>query len=456
MRYGWIIVFLVSGLVAFGQNSSKVKQLENQRKKALEEIEMTNQLLNETKKTARSSLNRLNLISNQILSRKKVISILNQEIGGIDTQINKMRREVNRLEQELKVKQKNYGKSAEGMYKRRKSQDKLLFILSADNFAQSLRRMRYLREFADWQKRQAAEIVVKQREIEEKRSALEKTRKNKQVLLGSRENENQKLQTEESSQKSEVQQLNKKQRDLQAQLKKKKQQADALNQQIEKQIAIEIARAEEEARIARQKAERERAEKARLAREAREIRKKQAAASGKKIVEEKEEPEPEPEPIRAERVAEVKGGYAMTREEKKLSDNFAGNKGRLPFPVTGRHTIVGTFGEQQHQDLKYVRTNNSGIDIQTSPGADARAVFNGEVTRVFVVPGYNNSVIVRHGNYLTVYSNLSQVYVKAGDRVSTRQSIGKIFTDTEDGNATILSFQLWKEKTKLNPATWLD
>ncbi|MBP8759224.1 MAG: peptidoglycan DD-metalloendopeptidase family protein [Parabacteroides sp.] len=456
MRYGWIIVFLVSGLVAFGQNSSKVKQLENQRKKALEEIEMTNQLLNETKKTARSSLNRLNLISNQILSRKKVISILNQEIGGIDTQINKMRREVNRLEQELKVKQKNYGKSAKGMYKRRKSQDKLLFILSADNFAQSLRRMRYLREFADWQKRQAAEIVVKQREIEEKRSALEKTRKNKQVLLGSRENENQKLQTEESSQKSEVQQLNKKQRDLQAQLKKKKQQADALNQQIEKQIAIEIARAEEEARIARQKAERERAEKARLAREAREIRKKQAAASGKKIVEEKEEPEPEPEPIRAERVAEVKGGYAMTREEKKLSDNFAGNKGRLPFPVTGRHTIVGTFGEQQHQDLKYVRTNNSGIDIQTSPGADARAVFNGEVTRVFVVPGYNNSVIVRHGNYLTVYSNLSQVYVKAGDRVSTRQSIGKIFTDTEDGNATILSFQLWKEKTKLNPATWLD
>lgn len=456
MRYGWIIVFLVSGLVAFGQNSSKVKQLENQRKKALEEIEMTNQLLNETKKTARSSLNRLNLISNQILSRKKVISILNQEIGGIDTQINKMRREVNRLEQELKVKQKNYGKSAKGMYKRRKSQDKLLFILSADNFAQSLRRMRYLREFADWQKRQAAEIVVKQREIEEKRSALEKTRKNKQVLLGSRENENQKLQTEESSQKTEVQQLNKKQRDLQAQLKKKKQQADALNQQIEKQIAIEIARAEEEARIARQKAERERAEKARLAREAREIRKKQAAASGKKIVEEKEEPEPEPEPIRAERVAEVKGGYAMTREEKKLSDNFAGNKGRLPFPVTGRHTIVGTFGEQQHQDLKYVRTNNSGIDIQTSPGADARAVFKGEVTRVFVVPGYNNSVIVRHGNYLTVYSNLSQVYVKAGDRVSTRQSIGKIFTDTEDGNATILSFQLWKEKTKLNPATWLD
>ena len=103
-----------------------------------------------------------------------------------------------------------------------------------------------------------------------------------------------------------------------------------------------------------------------------------------------------------------------------------------------------------------MRTSNSGIDIQATPGADARAVFNGVVTRVFVVPGYNNSVIVRHGNYLTVYSNLSQVYVKAGDTVSTRQALGKIYSDPEEGQATILHFQLWKEKTKLNPLPWLN
>ena len=212
---------------------------------------------------------------------------------------------------------------------------------------------------------------------------------------------------------------------------------------IVKQIAEEIARAEAEAKATRERAAR--AERNRLARE-------KATASGKKVP----DTAPEAEPVREERVADTKGGYAMTKAEKRLSDDFASNKGRLPYPVSGRHTIVATFGEQQHQELKYVRTNNSGIDIQTSPGADARAVFNGEVTRVFVVPGYNNSVIVRHGNYLTVYSNLSQVYVKAGDKVSTRQAIGKIFTDTEDGNATILHFQLWKEKTKLNPAPWLD
>ena len=229
-----------------------------------------------------------------------------------------------------------------------------------------------------------------------------------------------------------MQQLSKKQKELKEELRKKQQQANALNRQIEKQIAEEIARAEAEAKAAR--------ERERRARE-------KAKAEGK---------EPVKEPVQEERVAETKGGYAMTRAEKKLSDDFAGNRGRLPFPVAGRYTIVGTFGEQQHQELKYVRTNNSGIDIQTTPGADARTVFNGEVTRVFVVPGYNNSVIIRHGNYLTVYSNLSQVYVKAGDKVSTRQAIGKIFTDTENGNATILHFQLWKEKTKLNPSPWLD
>lgn len=439
MKSVWLVIFSLFVLSAAGQNSARVRELEKQRKAALADIEMTNQMLNETRQSARNSLNRLNLISQQILSRKKVISLLNQEIAEIDKQISSTRNEITKLEKELGNKRTNYGKSVQSLYKRRSSQDRLLFILSADNFAQSLRRMRYLREYADWQKRQAAEIIDKQREITVKQQELEKTRSEKNALLGTRETESRKLQAEESDQKQEVQELNKKQKDLQADLKKKKRQAENLNRQIEKQIAAEIARAEAEAKAARERAAR--AEKERLARE---------KASGKTPTKK------DAEPVRDERVADTKGGYAMTREEKKLSDDFAGNRGRLPYPVSGRHTIVSGFGEQQHQELKYVRTNNSGIDIMTSPGTEARAVFNGEVTRVFVVPGYNNSVIIRHGNYLTVYSNLSDVYVKAGDKVSTRQAIGRVFTDTEDGNSTILHFQLWKEKTKLNPAPWLD
>ena len=407
------------------QNSAAVKKLERQRKEALADIEQTNKLLQETSKSAKNSLNRLNLLSKQIQSRKQVIGLLNQELDAIEKDILGLQADIRLLKSQLSQKQANYGKSMRGMYKRRSAQDKLLFILSAENFGQSLRRMRYLREYASWQKRQAEEIIAKQQEIAAKQRAMEKTRAEKRALLDVRQTESKKLQTEEAAQQAEVKELNKKQSSLKAELKKKRRQAEALNRQIEKQIAEEIARAEAAAKAAREKA-------------AKGKKQEGNAANGSK----------------EERVAATKGGYAMTKAERQLSDNFGNNRGRLPYPVTGRHTVVATFGEQQHAQLKYVRTSNSGIDIQSDPGADARAVFNGVVTRVFVIPGYNNSVIVRHGNYLTVYSNLSQVYVKAGDSVATRQSIGKIYSDPEEG--TVLHFQLWKEKTKLNPLPWLN
>ena len=407
------------------QNSAAVKKLERQRKEALADIEQTNKLLQETSKSAKNSLNRLNLLSKQIQSRKQVIGLLNQELDAIEKDILGLQADIRLLKSQLSQKQANYGKSMRGMYKRRSAQDKLLFILSAENFGQSLRRMRYLREYAGWQKRQAEEIIAKQQEIAAKQRAMEKTRAEKRALLDVRQTESKKLQTEEAAQQAEVKELNKKQSSLKAELKKKRRQAEALNRQIEKQIAEEIARAEAAAKAAREKA-------------AKGKKQEGNAANGSK----------------EERVAATKGGYAMTKAERQLSDNFGNNRGRLPYPVTGRHTVVATFGEQQHAQLKYVRTSNSGIDIQSDPGADAQAVFNGVVTRVFVIPGYNNSVIVRHGNYLTVYSNLSQVYVKAGDSVATRQSIGKIYSDPEEG--TVLHFQLWKEKTKLNPLPWLN
>ena len=156
------------------------------------------------------------------------------------------------------------------------------------------------------------------------------------------------------------------------------------------------------------------------------------------------------------RKSQTKGGYAMTKDELELSNSFSQNKGRLPMPLSGKYMIVGHFGQQQHQELKYVQVNSSGIDIQTTPGTTARSVFNGVVTRVFVMPGYNSSVIIRHGNYLTIYSNLSEVFVKAGDKVTTRQSIGRIYSDPEENNRTVLHFQLWKETTKLNPEPWLN
>lgn len=408
MRYVWFILFICLFGVVSAQNSARVQALEKQRKEALAEVERINGLIAQTQATTKDYLRRLNLLSEQILSRKKVISLLGQEVEAINAQMNEMSQQIRRLEGELKEKQQNYGKSVRGMYRRQASQDKLLFILSAENFAQSLRRLRYLREYAAWQKRQASEIVEKQTEITQKRNALTQTRQEKQQLLAQQEKERKQLQTEENNQQKEVKALNKKKSQLQAQLREKRKQAQQLDRLIQEQIAREIA----------------------------EANRKKAADKQRK--------------------ADVKGGYAMTKAEKALSDNFASNRGRLPYPVAGSYTIVSRFGEQQHEQLKYVRTNNNGIDIQTTPGTDARAVFKGVVTRIFTVPGFNHSIIVRHGNYLTVYSNLSQVYVKTGDQVDTRQALGRIFSDPEEHNATILHFQLWKEKTKLNPAPWLD
>jgi septal ring factor EnvC (AmiA/AmiB activator) len=423
MKFVYIAVCLFSVMTAPAQRSARIRELENQRKAALNEIELANRLLSETNESARNSLNRLNLLSSRLQQRKRVVSLLNQEIGIIDREIVTLRGEISSLEKELSAKRSNYGASVKKLQSHYTTQDKLLFIFSAQNFAQSFRRMRYLREYADWQKKQANEITGKQNAVKAKWAELEITRNEKQTLLYAREEETRMLQEEEATQQKEINELNRKQKRLQDDLKKKERQAASLQRQIERLIAEEVARAEAEARAAREREEK--------------------TAEGQKSDADK-------------RVADSKGGYAMTREEKRLSDNFASSRGRLPVPVTGQYSVVGVYGEQQHQDLKYVRVVNNGIDIQATAGSDARAVFDGRVSSILVERGYNNWIIVRHGNYLTVYCNLSEIYVKRGDEVKTRQALGRIFTDSENDNATILHFELWKEREKQNPQPWLS
>jgi septal ring factor EnvC (AmiA/AmiB activator) len=395
--------------------------LERQRREAMEDIALTAKLLEETSAGARSSLNRLNLLSQQLLARKRAITILGHEVSAIDRKISAMAGEINLLDKDLVQVKNNYVKLLQNqLQEHRTAQYKMLLILSAENLSQSYRRMRYLREYSDWQKEEAGRIMKKQDDLMNRKVALEDAREEKQYLLTQRQQENKTLEDEENLQRKEVRELNRKQKDLQRQLLEKKHQADALNRQIDNLIAEDI----------------------------KDSRKKVSGAAAA----------PDDSAAAASQTAAtVRPGtnYVMTEAESILSKNFAGNRGKLPFPLTGNYAIVSDFGEQQHQELSYVKTNNNGIDIQTTAGVDACVIFNGVVTRVFVMPGYNNNVIVRHGDYLTVYSNLSQVYIKAGDEVATLQPIGKIFTDTENGNETILHFQIWKERTKLNPTAWI-
>ncbi|MGL5920808.1 MAG: murein hydrolase activator EnvC family protein [Bacteroidales bacterium] len=426
-----VLLIIFANPDLFAQAQKQIKDLEKKRKAALEQIEITGELLNSNKKDATSTLNRLQLIGKQIEVRRNYIQALNGEINILDRQIRKTNQEIKDLQFELSMKKQNYAKAMQGMSKRKSSYDKLMFIFSAESFSQSYRRIRYLREYAVWRRIQSEEIIEKTKLLQKKREELEKNKASKNVLLSEREGESKNLEQEEGKAKEISKELGKKRRELQAQLKKQQSQADALNRKIQQIIEEEARRAAEEARR----------------RAAAEANKKKASSSAGK---------PSTTPKAEERVSESKGGYAMTRAEQQLSSSFVANRGRLPMPMKGKYLIIGRFGIQQHKDHKFVQTENKGIDLLTTKGTDARTVFEGVVSRVFVVPGFNNTVIIRHGNYLTVYSNLSQVYVKAGDKVSTSQSLGSIYSDPDQNNRTVLHFQLWKETTKLNPELWLN
>ncbi len=404
MRITYILILL---LVSFSSLNAQIAQerskLENLKKATLELINETSRMLTSTKKTAGQYLRDLNLLNTEISERQKLISTINSEVRLIDRERAQLTDEIKELEAELVVKRQKYAEAMRSLYSKKGNAEEIIFILSADNLSQSYRRMRYLHEYSTWRKQQAMTIIDKQKELEHKKSLLV-IRKNEQLaLLADRKKEADALAEKQAKQKGLVNNLNKKQKELQAELSKQQAQARSFDQQIQKLI-------EEEARLAAKK---------------------------------------------NNTTTTSKGGYAMTEKEYKLSGTFEKNKGKLPFPTDGSYVIVGRFGTQKHAQLKYVVTQNNGIDIQTKPGANARAVYEGVVSKVFIVPGYNSSVIIRHGNYLSVYSNLSEVNVKAGDKVKTAQPIGKIFTDKANGNVTQMQFQIWKEMTKLNPEPWL-
>lgn len=405
---------------AHGQKkSAEVQRLEKKRRAIQDEIKRVNALLSQTSSTTKGELKKLGLLQEQIKSRQQILTTLNQEINSTDHQIVKLEIEIADLLEKFGKRQESYVKSIRAMQHNKTSgEDQILFILSADDFQEGLRRARYLQEYASWQKDEANKLKEMRLKIEGRREDLLKVREQKNVLLETQKAEQNALKKDESGIQEQVKKLRGQEKQLKQELNKQRQQAAALNRQIEAQIAKEIREAEEARR---------RAEEA-------------ARKSGKKG---------------QTRKAATKGGYAMTEEETKLSGSFQQNQGRLPAPISGSYSVVGYFGEQNVAGMQYVRVNNSGIDLQGQPGAEARAVFEGVVTRVFTLEGYNNSVIVRHGNYLTVYSNLTSVYVKSGTKVTTGQSIGKVYADPDLNGATKLHFQVWKETTKLNPLNWI-
>lgn len=413
-------------LPLMAQSNKLIKELESKRGALQKQIAESESLLQTTTKNVGSQLKGLAALTGQIEERKRYILAINSDMDAIDRELVSLERQLNQLQKELKDKKTKYAASVNYLYRNHTIQDKLLFIFSAQTLEQTYRRLRYVREYASYQRMQGEEIQKKQKQINNKRAELTEARKAKENLLKERENEKTTLERQEKEQKALVDSLRKKQRSLQSEINKKRKEANQLNARIDRLIAEEIEkarkRAEEEAR--REAAARKKAEK----------------------TESPSATKPKAEPLEA---------YTMNKADRELSGSFASNRGKLPVPVTGPYIITSHYGEYTVPGLRGVKLDNKGIDIQAKPGAQARAVFNGKVAAVFQLNGLFN-ILVRHGAYISVYCNLSTASVKADDMVKTGQTLGTIFSDGADGGRTVLHFQLRREKEKLNPEPWLN
>ncbi len=449
----------------FQAQSQTVEQLRKQRKEIQERINATNKLLQKTLKDEKASKSKLNTLQRNLTDRRKLINTYNSEINVLDNQIGQLTSERTALEKQLEVLKQDYAKLIQNTQMNRSSYSKLMFLLSAQNFDQTLRRARYLREFADYKKVQVNQIEDVKKQIELKTDSLDHSKNNKVNALKTKEIETAKLKKEEGEEKVLLGELQKQEKKLTEEYRTHQRRRDQIDNRIQQVIAEEIRKAEakRKAEEARKRAEeiKRKAEQARLAEE---LAKKNAAkkstgttTSGtKQTTTATASPETKPvetaaAPKSAPKTSETVS--AQTREESLLAGGFANNRGRLPWPVD-RGVISGRFGTQPHPELRHVTINNKGTYFRSPSGTNARAVYEGIVTRRFALPGSGSAVIVQHGSYRTVYGNLSSVYVREGERVSAKQAIGKIFTDEESGQAE-LQFQIWSGSSMLNPEGWI-
>jgi septal ring factor EnvC (AmiA/AmiB activator) len=444
MRYFLIAIILLLGTstTLLAQSNKLIKELESKRGALQKQIAETESLLKTTKKDVGSQLNGLAALSGQIEERKRYINSINKDVDAIGDELYKLERQLGVLRKDLADKKKKYESSVQYLYKNKSIEEKLMFIFSADNLTKMYRRLRYVREYATYQRLQGEEILKKQEQINRKRAELQQVKAAKESLLKERESEKAKLEVQEKEKRTLVANLKKKQQGLQSEIRRKKTEANRLNARIDRLIAEEIEkarkRAEEEAR-----------------REAEARRKAAEAKSTSKESEAKKSDSRKSSSSRKSATEKPMESYSMSREDRELSGNFANNRGRLPMPISGSYIITSHYGEYAVEGLRNVKLDNKGIDIQGRPGAQARAIFDGKVAAVFQLNGLFN-VLIRHGNYISVYCNLSSASVKQGDNVSTKQSIGQVFSDMSDSGRTVLHFQLRREKEKLNPEPWLN
>jgi len=422
-----ILVFLMISMPNL--KATDRKDIENERKKKLDEIEETNKILAQTKGQKNISLKQLRMIQNLIKIREEIIGSLAEELNSVEQQVNLEETELTALEIHLRDQKTKYAKSIYNAYRLKGSVgNKWHFIFSAHSFNQIAQRLRYLQKIAEFQNRMVSSIEEDKLALQDGILVLKGLKSEKEIILDVKEGEKVKLEGDKSKQQDEVNKLSGKEKELRIKLQQQRAAKAKLDREIERLISLEI-------------------EKARRAEEARRKKENQE----KKGAAQKEKDGNESKSTEKQKIDE---NTATKTPESVLSSNaFVLNKGKLPWPVSNG-LISERFGKHAHPTLSGVTIENNGINFLSNDGAIARSIFKGEVVAVMEIPGMQNMVMVSHGDYFTVYAKLSSVYVKVGDKVDTKQNIGKIYTDED--NETELHFELWFKQEKQNPEYWIS
>lgn len=434
------------------KKTTTVQDLEKQRKQIQQQIKEQERRLANTQQDVKKRLQNLMMLNTEIAGKRRTIDTIRHDISNLEDEIETLSLQLEKLQKELEDCKEKYVKSMRYMHRNRSAQSQMMFIFSADNLTQMYRRLRFMREYAAYQHVQGDEVKAQQEAVNVKFQEIALAREKKTQLLAKGERERVALEGKQTEQQNVVKTLQKEQKTIQNIIAQQKKKDAALNAQIDRLIAEEVARqkarAEAEARRRAEAAARERELAEARAREEK-ARAEAKTAKDKKSREEAERRvrEAEEKRVAAQRKAESMPMIAPS-EDTRISGNFESNRGRLPMPITGAYRIVSHFGQYNVEGLRNVTLDNKGINIKGENGAQARSIFDGEVSGVFSFGG-TMVVMVRHGSYISVYCNLVSVNVHRGQRVSTRQALGRVGADN------ILQFQLRKETTKLNPESWL-
>lgn len=416
-KYFVAFLTILSSTIAFSQIDQE--KLEQRKAQLQEEIRQQEQLIKAKSKIQKSALTVVAMQTKKIQIHEKIIVTSEKQAKVLKNSMYLNQVEINRLQKELDILKADYAKMIVKSYKSRSEQSRAMFLLSSENFLQAYKRAQYMKQYSSYRKIQGEEIVTKSRKLDTYNEKLDVQKTEKQKLIATQEKEQAEL---EAAKKVQVQLVNNIQKDkkkIAAEIKAKQREAKVIDNQIRKLVREAIAEANRRAAEANRK------------------------ANPTKVVTEAET-----------RAIENSNVIILTPEAKIVSDNFKANRGKLPWPVE-KGLLYQGFGDKPHPVYKLLMVHNSGIDIETDEGSNARAVFGGTVTKVIGLSPVNKAVFVQHGDYFTVYQNLSSVSVSKGDRVSIKQPIGRIRTNGDSGK-TILKFMVMQNTTPSNPSGWLS